>query len=340
MGIRKFLNAITPFIIGFVIAYFLNPPYNKLRKWISKCRIKFIAKAACGLSVLLIYLTVILIIVLVLSYVLPFIGKNITELVTLIPQYYKNFIDYISNLNMDNLPFDFEWQSVINSFSIQEVLQRLSISISSISGYALEMTSGIINTFISIVASIYMLLYKERLLALINRIVRVCMKEKSVNIVKTYMNKINEIFYKFISTQFLDACILGTLATMLLSVIGIKYSVTLGILLGVCNMIPYFGSIFASTITVIVTIFTDGFSTALVTGILLTILQQIDGNVISPKLMGFSLKINPIWIIFAITVEGSYFGVIGMFLSVPVIAMLKVVINNIIELREKKLKLN
>lgn len=125
------------------------------------------------------------------------------------------------------------------------------------------------------------------------------------------------------------------LSTIILSLLGVKFAVTLGILLGICNMIPYFGSIFASIVTMIITFFTGGLSLAIATIISLLILQQIDGNIIGPRIMGGALNLNPILIILSITVGGAYFGVLGMFLSVPVAAILKILVMNWLEATSK-----
>lgn len=220
---------------------------------------------------------------------------------------------------------------------MQDILTHIATGIGSISGYAIGMTSRVINLFLSIIISIYTLLYKDLLIATIDRIAKLFIKKRSLEIIKSYLNQTNEIFYKFISTQFLDAFILGVLATIILALIGVKYAVTLGILLGICNMIPYFGAMFASILTVFITFLTGGATLAIITGISLLILQQIDGNIIGPRLMGGALNMNPILIILSITIGGAYFGVIGMFLSIPIAAMLKIIFNNFIEMREKKI---
>jgi predicted PurR-regulated permease PerM len=340
-NIRSFLGVISPFIIGIIIAYFLNVPCNLVEKQISKVKYPFIVKRARIISVLAIYLGAILIIMLIISYVFPIIIKNILEIARDIPFYHYDIIQWVGNLDVSSFIGFFDLkaalESFINTYSVQDILTHITTGIGSISGYALGMTSRVVNIFLSIIISIYTLLYKDLLIATIDRIAKLFIKKRSLEIIKSYLYQTNEIFYKFISTQFLDACILGVLATIILASIGVKYAVTLGILLGICNMIPYFGSMFASIVTVIITFLTGGATLAIITGISLLILQQIDGNIIGPRLMGGALNMNPILIILSITIGGAYFGVIGMFLSIPIAAMLKIIFNNFIELREKKI---
>ncbi|GAA0239402.1 AI-2E family transporter [Metaclostridioides mangenotii] len=343
-NIRSFLGVISPFIIGIIIAYFLNVPCNLVEKQISKVKYQFIVKRARIISVLAIYLGAILIIMLIISYVFPIIIKNILEIARDIPFYHYDIIQWVGNLDVSSFIGFFDLKAALESFlstySVQDILIHITTGIGSISGYALGMTSRVVNLFLSIIISIYTLLYKDLLIATIDRIAKLFIKKRSLEIIKSYLYQTNEIFYKFISTQFLDACILGVLATIILASIGVKYAVTLGILLGICNMIPYFGSMFASIVTVIITFLTGGATLAIITGISLLILQQIDGNIIGPRLMGGALNMNPILIILSITIGGAYFGVIGMFLSIPIAAMLKIIFNNFIELREKKIFTN
>ena len=160
--------------------------------------------------------------------------------------------------------------------------------------------------------------------------------EKRCNTIDRYFVKGNEIFFKYISSQVLDAIIVGIIMSIALSIMGVKYSILLGFLIGVFNIIPYFGAIFAVIIATIVTLFTGGFSQAIWVVIVLIILQQIDANVINPKIIGDALEISRILIIFAVTVGGSYFGILGMFLGVPVVSVIKMMIDDYIERNENK----
>ena len=121
-------------------------------------------------------------------------------------------------------------------------------------------------------------------------------------------------------------------------ILRIKYWVLLGFMIGLFNIIPYFGAIFAVTLAAIITIFTGGFTKAIWMVIVVVILQQIDANIINPKIVGNALELSPILIIFSVTLFGAYFGVIGMFLAVPIIAVIKIIVNDFIEYRTVKKK--
>ena len=120
-----------------------------------------------------------------------------------------------------------------------------------------------------------------------------------------------------------------------MAILGIKYAVLLGFMIGLFNLIPYIGAIIAIVIATVITLLTGGISQAIWMLVVVTILQQIDANIINPKIVGDSLEISPLLVILAVTVGGAYFGIIGMFLAVPIIAILKVLIEDFIEYREK-----
>ena len=156
--------------------------------------------------------------------------------------------------------------------------------------------------------------------------------EETIN---KYFYNTNEIFFRFISGQLIDAVVVGILVTIAMSIIGVKYSVLLGFMIGLFNMIPYFGAIVAVAISVLITVITGGLSQAIIMAVVVIILQQIDSNIINPKIIGSSLQISPLLVIFAVTLGGAYFGVLGMFLGVPFIAVLRIMINDWIDYRNR-----
>ena len=134
----------------------------------------------------------------------------------------------------------------------------------------------------------------------------------------------------------IDAVVVGILTTIAMSIMQIKYAPLLGFIIGLFNIIPYVGAIIAVAIAIVITLITGGFSQALWMAIVVIILQQIDANIINPKIVGNSLKISPLLVMFAITVGGAYFGMLGMFLAVPVAAVLKILVEDFIKYKDKK----
>ena len=149
--------------------------------------------------------------------------------------------------------------------------------------------------------------------------------------ISEYVHNSNYIFFKFISGQLIDAVVVGILVTVAMSIIGVKYSILLGFMIGLFNIIPYFGAIVAVGLSILITVITGGLSKAFWMALIVIILQQIDANIINPKIIGGSLSISPLLVIFSVTVGGAYFGVLGMFLAVPIFTVIKLLIEEYIE---------
>ncbi|WP_314059255.1 AI-2E family transporter [uncultured Vagococcus sp.] len=338
-GVKNMLSVLSPFIIGFIVAYLLSGPQKKIQQLISKFEIPFIQKKSRGLSILILYVVALLFIFLTLNYVVPLIIKNLMDLLNLLPSFYAYLTDLANSLEdngiIELIKLEELLKSVTASYSPEKLISQGTASLASIGLFAKSISSMVLNTFLAFIISIYVLIFKDAIATFFTQFFKKFLSETTFNRTKRFIQHSNDIFYKFIACQFLDACILGVLATLLLSVLGVRFSITLGILLGLCNMIPYFGSIFASIVTMIITFFTGGLNLALVTVVSLLILQQIDGNIIGPRIMGGALNLNPILIIVSITVGGAYFGILGMFLSVPVAAILKIIVMEWLETPKK-----
>ena len=184
---------------------------------------------------------------------------------------------------------------------------------------------------------------RVEILKSIKKLAEAIFKEKTYKNLDKYFNNSNEIFFKFIASQFLDAVIVGIMTTIAMTIMGVKFAPLLGFLIGLFNMIPYIGAIIAVAIATLITLITGGLSQAIWMLIVVIILQQIDANIINPKIIGQSLKISPLLVIFAITVGGAYFGIIGMFLAVPAIAVIRILVEDYIDYKlsiKKKVKLS
>ncbi len=333
---NNIMNVIMPFLIGIFIAYILYIPCKGLEKIYQKSKFKILKNKARGFSIFTVYLILLLIIILAMNFIIPTLSQSVVDLVNNIGVYYNNTIQ-----NLDNIPQD----SIIRKIDMQKLTDMLNnldiqkyISIEAITQYvagAIGVAKGIFNFFVSIIVSVYILLERTEILNFIKRISSAVLKNKAYKTVGKYFSSTNSIFFKFVSSQILDAIIVGILTSIAMLFLDIKYAILLGVLIGLSNLIPYFGAIIGIGLTIIITIFTGGIGKALILSIVVIILQQIDANIINPKIVGNSLKISPLLVIFAVTIGGAYFGVIGMFLSVPVFAVLKLIIEDFIDYKEK-----
>ncbi|MCI8485560.1 MAG: AI-2E family transporter, partial [Clostridia bacterium] len=172
---------------------------------------------------------------------------------------------------------------------------------------AMNIANGVFDFFVAIIVSVYILLERTEIVKFIKKLTKALFNNSTYNNINKYFDRTNEIFLKFLASQLLDAIVVGILTSTAMSIMGVKYAVLLGFLIGLSNMIPYFGAIIAVTISIIITFLTGGVSQAIWMGIIVIILQQIDANIINPKIVGDSLKISPLLVIFAVTIGRSIF---------------------------------
>ncbi|WP_285016501.1 AI-2E family transporter [Lactococcus garvieae] len=348
-SIGNFLQILSPLFLGAIFAYFLDKPIQKLSLLFKPLNVKFIQHHARKISIFITYMIFLLLLFFVVYYLFPIVVRNLLEFLRLLPTIYQNVYQWLSSnqfQELDNfLQIEDSIRSFVNAFSAQDAARYITSGIESLSTFTFTLASQIFRIVVGIIISIYLLLYKESILQIVSRFGKISTKQEHLKAVKYYLRQTDVIFYKFISTQFIDACIMWILSTFLLFILHVTgvahnpFSVALGLLIGVCNMIPYFGSIFASIVAMIIAFFTGGWEAGLVTIIMLIILQQIDGNIIGPKLMSGALNVNPIIVIISISIGGAYFGILGMFVAVPVAALLKIIFMEYLEAKENKLSL-
>ena len=331
--IGSLIGVLMPFILAIIIAYLFYIPARKLEGIYRKIGIR--QKKARALSVFSVYIAAILLIVIMINCVFPPIIESVKELVNALPGYYNQAVDFVENAEDDTILSKIDIETIINK--LKEFDFASLINTDNISQYingVIGVANAIFGLFVMIVVSIYLLLERGEIREFFSRLSGAIFKKNVQKSLGEYVEKTNEIFINFIYCQIIDGIIIGIITSIAMSIIGVKYAVLLGFLIGLFNIIPYFGAIIAVAITVLITIFTGGINQAILVAIILIILQQIDSNIINPKIIGEGLKVSPILIIFAVTVGGHYFDVLGMFLAVPVVAIIKILINDYIEIKK------
>ena len=330
--VNKFFDIITPFFVGVFIAYLIYMPCKKFEEAFKNSKIKLVSKKARALGIFTVYLILFLLAVILVNFILPVVFESITDLINNIQGYYEVAIDKYNNLPQDSI---FKGE-IVRDFikSIQNIDLKQYFQVDKILEYiagALNAVTGIFEVFVAVIVSIYILAEKEKIIGFLKKTAGALFKERTYKNLDKYFNNSNEIFFKFIASQFLDVIVVGVLVTIAMSIMGIKYAPLLGFLIGLFNMIPYVGAIIAVAIAGLITLITGGVSQTVWMLIVVVILQQIDANIINPKIVGQSLKISPLLVIFAITVGGAYFGMLGMFLAVPVIAVVRIIVVDYID---------
>ena len=333
-----FFRILKPFLAGLLISYILFMPCKKIEGALEKSKLKFVKKRARGLSVIATYIIFILIIIIIINCIFPILKESVVELVSNIPGYYETLVSKYKELPEDSVLKNDIIKDKMTELSNIDMKQFLSINNEKIIEYVkniINVFSGIFDVFVSIIVSVYILLQRTTIMRFLRRFARAMFKKNTYEAVNKYFTKANEVFFTFISSQLLDAVIVGILTTVAMLIIKVKYAPLIGFTIGLFNMIPYIGAIVAVGIGILITFITGGLGKAIAMAIVVIILQQIDANIINPKIIGVSLEVSPLLVIFSVTVGGAYFGIMGMFLGVPIAVVIKTVLNDWIENKNK-----
>ena len=333
-----FFRILKPFLAGLLISYILFMPCKKIEGALEKSKLKFVKKRARGLSVIATYIIFILIIIIIINCIFPILKESVVELVGNIPGYYETLVSKYKELPEDSVLKNDIIKDKMTELSNIDMKQFLSINNEKIIEYVkniINIFSGIFDVFVSIIVSVYILLQRTTIMRFLRRFARAMFKKNTYEAVNKYFTKANEVFFTFISSQLLDAVIVGILTTVAMLIIKVKYAPLIGFTIGLFNMIPYIGAIIAVGIGILITFITGGFGKAIAMAIVVIILQQIDANIINPKIIGVSLEVSPLLVIFSVTVGGAYFGIMGMFLGVPIAVVIKTILNDWIENKNK-----
>ena len=330
-----------PFIIGLAIAFVLNVLVNVIeKKWLKNWKTKVMTKRAVSLLIALIL--VIGFIVFLLFLIIPNLQNTIAIFADSIPVYNENLQDLLNSWGID--------ANIINE--VVEVLKSLgdtaSTYIKENSNQVLETTLGIatnvvtgfVNVTIGLVFAIYFLAQKEKLNTQVNKLMDAYLPDKIINKIKDIASLSNKIFSNFVGGQCLEAIIIGFLCFLGMLILRLPYASTISVLVGFTALIPVFGA-FIGTIIGAFLIFMVSPLQALIFIIFILVLQQLEGNLIYPKVVGKSVGLPGIWVLVAVTVGASVNGVLGMLLSVPIVSIIySIVATNVKYRLEEKNKDN
>ena len=337
--IKNLLSILSPFITGFIIAFLLYVPCSKIEKLLGRAKKpNFFSKHKRGISVLSVYIIFVAIIAVILALVVPWVVKNLIILYNNRSSYYMTVIDFIhERCDEHGKLFGIDPSPIIEILNPDRYLSEINLDkLTSIANGVYKFGSAIIETILAVFSSVYMLLGRERLMRSFGRFMTLFMKRKIVSKTHSYLCKIADIFYTYIYSTLIDALIVATACTIAFIIIGIDYAPLFGILVGLANLVPYFGAIIAGIGVSVFTAITGGIVPALITAACVLVIQQIDGNVIQPKIVGKSVGISPLYTLVAITLGSGLFGYAGLLLGVPVAATLRMFVSDILLWNEQR----
>lgn len=334
--IGHFISVMMPFIIGFFLAYLINPLVNKIEGLFDHIRKGEKKKIKKGASVFISYVIVIGIITILIVYIFPQIKDSVKELGSSMKKGYHYVIYNQAEVNK-KIPF----------LPLGDILEYIKENLfgnivnhsSKIFPYVYELSSSFFSLlytiFFGIVISIYIVWDKYNLVNNLRKVIyALSPKGKADGVWKT-IKQCNHIFNGFLFGKAIDSLIIGILCLIAMSILHLPFALLLSVIVCITNMIPYFGPFIGAIPGVLIYLFIDP-KLSLIFAIMILILQQFDGLYLGPKILGDLTGIKPLWVIFGITIGGAYFGVMGMFLGVPTVAVLMYLINLFLDKKLKK----
>lgn len=336
----KSVNLIKPLLYGIVIAYLLFPVTKFIEKFLENNKIYRVKRHSTRRiwAIVCSYLSVIGIVLALLCGIYFMIGgqlSNNTTITNIIEEisYYlnsKSFSTSSINATLEslNIPFIDALEPYIID-AVNWIQNYIANNIGNMTSSILSIGSGVVSFFIGLVISIYLLKDSEYFISLWNKLYFLLFRESKVGRSLTYtFRTIHGVFGKFIQGQLLEAFFVGVLSAIALALVGIDYAFVIGIIAGICNMIPYVGPIVGTILAAIMGLLSGRPIKVLYSIIAMLVVQQIDNNLLAPKIVGDSVGLHPVFTMMAILIGGSTGGIFGMLLAVPVTASFRVLFNN------------
>ncbi len=347
-----FLRAISPLIIGIVLAYLINPMASfldeKVMIRLSKPKDdpdkeKKRAKKTRLVSTLLSYLIIVAIIISLLFFFTSLIiGRvvigGLSSLYTSILEYIQTheqmLADFISQIQSETSIFGFQISDITSS--AVDWLQNSGFNFSDILTIITGLGSSIVSFIIGIIISIYLVLDKDFFIGLVKKLGRLIVSDDRAERIENTATEVNGVLSSFVKGVFIDAVIVAVLSSTALTILGVDFGVFIGIFAGICNIIPYFGPIIGMIPAFLIGAFTDSILQGVLAVVLLFIIQQIDGNFIYPKVVGSSTGLHPLFVLLAVAVIGSYGGLMGMIIAVPIAGIVAIFIKKWVLWKEER----
>lgn len=337
VNLAEIAAVMQPFIIGFIIAYLLNFILKFIEeKCLKNCN-GLRPKSKRLLSLLITYLTASLFIYTFAKFVLPQLANSLVGLVNNIPSYVHNMSDLFDNsskhIHLDDKYLALamkKWNEFLN-YILDFAKDLMPLLADSIKIFA----SSVLNIILGFIISVYLLIDKEKFFGLGKKTIKSLFSAKTSRKILELTHRTNGIFGKFISGKLLDSFIVAWITFFILIIFKMPYASLVSFIVGITNIIPFFGPFIGAVPSILIILFVSPVKALWFVFIILFI-QQLDGNVIGPKILGDSLGISAFWILFSLLVASKLMGIVGMIIGVPLFAVFYSIVKDIIESRLEK----
>lgn len=345
-GFKVFISAAMPLIYGAIFAYLLYPVcifFEKIfKKVFSKVKKRKIANGLTrGISIFLSIAFGIGVVAIILYMVIPQLYESIMKIINSAPTYIDRISKFVDGFLKDNTELRTTVNNAINEYTsdITKLLTNWSSQIGtvvkSIGDGVLSVAIVTKNIFIGIIVAIYLLADRHQFKIGLKRFIELVFSRKMSRVVKDEVKFANNVVLNFISGRILDSAIIGILCYILMVILRLPFPLLIAVLVGVTNIIPFFGPFIGGIPAGLLILIEDPWK-CLVFVIMIVILQQLDGNIIGPRILGDSIGLSSFWVLFSMLIFGGLFGLTGMIAGVPVFAIIYDIIKKIIIKCEKK----
>ena len=332
--LRVLIRVMAPVFYGLGIAYLLDPIVERLQLVLRppmEKRLKKPGRAETlsrGLSVLLAMVLLVLVVWALLAMVLPQLLDSLNTIIGNLPVYYNTLSTWVSDLISDNIEMaDFTGEVMdtvydyFTNYLTSSLLPRVQSMVVSLTSSAVSIVRALVNLVIGLIISVYLLLGKDRFLAQAKKLSYALLGERRGGYLCNVCTFANQAFGGFIGGKIIDSIIIGVLCFIGLSLMKMPYTLLISIIVGVTNIIPFFGPYLGAVPSALLLLVIDPLH-ALYFIIFILILQQVDGNIIGPMILGDATGLSGFWVVVSILVFGSFWGVLGMILAVPLFAVI------------------
>ena len=332
-SLGNIFHILSPFLIGAMIALVLYPfiktLYNKF--FMGVCHIKS-KKAAKMLSILVAYLIAVGAFSVLIGFVVPQIYKSITEIANQAPIWYENIRNWFTEFEDKhaNSSIDYNFINQKIEDALPKLVDYLTGALTNMVPYILNTSmailSGVLNLVIAIIVSIYMISDNKNIFYHFKRFLYAVLPKKTADNTRIICKNCASIFINYIIGKSFDSIIVMIICFIIMLILKLPYAVLISVIVGITNMIPYFGPYIGGVIGGVIIVIASPIK-LIIFVIMIVCIQQVDGLLIGPRIIGSTTGLKPVWVVFSITVGGALFGVIGMFLGVPVFAVLSYLLN-------------
>lgn len=349
-GLGTIIASLSPLIIGLIVAYLLDPLVTRFdQKLLQRAlvrsnnegRKKIKRESLCRiLAILMTFIIVIAAIALIIyGFAVMLLGQFVfTDIEATLLNVYEQFMNYEIEFRAwvaNKLPDGFISEKVMELVSLIVVWVSDNFSASATIAAISGAVGSIINFVIGLIISIYLLKDKEVFINIWKKFLNLIMPDRYANTINNTLNEVDDVISLFIRGAMLDAVFVAILSSIGLSILGLEFGVFIGVFAGICNIIPYFGPVLGMVPAFIIGWLTEDFMQGLLAVIILLLVQQIDSNIIYPKVVGSSTGLHPLAVLLSVSVFGYFGGILGMLLAVPTAGVAAIFIRKWITRRER-----